>query len=95
MMDERTVVPLPATADSAAGSVPDPAVSLHVVRGVPTAEELAALITVLLAEETGPSDPSRPARSAWSDPARLLPRSPAGASLDRAPGAWRRSFGPV
>ncbi|HEX6525028.1 MAG TPA: acyl-CoA carboxylase subunit epsilon [Streptosporangiaceae bacterium] len=68
---------------------------LRVVRGVPTAEELVALVTVLLAEEDSPAVSSRPGRSPWSDPARLLRGPAARGSLDRGPNAWRRSAGPI
>jgi hypothetical protein len=59
---------------------------LRVVRGNPTAEELAALVAVLLGG--GPDDaggaPASP--SAWNDPAARV-RS----GIHPGPGAWRRS----
>lgn len=49
---------------------------LRVVRGNPTAEEVAALVCVLLLERDGDvSEPVRPARrvrSAWADPVHVL-----------------------
>jgi hypothetical protein len=58
---------------------------LRVVRGEPTAEELAALVAVLAARAA--AAPVRPrARSAWADPAARL-RVP----LAPGPAAWRRS----
>ena len=60
---------------------------LRVVRGDASPEEVAALVTVLLAA-AGPAeqDAGRTARSAWSDPASRLRRP-----VFPAPGAWRRS----
>ncbi len=61
---------------------------LHVVRGNPTAEELAA-ITAVLAALPG-RGAARPApTSAWAD-RRVLLRSP----LTAGPGRWRRSGRP-
>jgi hypothetical protein len=58
---------------------------LRVVRGEPTADELAALIAVVTARAAATTTVARP-RSTWSDPARRLRRPvPPGA------GAWRRS----
>jgi hypothetical protein len=58
---------------------------LRVVRGEPTAEELAALLAVVTARAATSSAVDRP-RSTWSDPARQVRRPvPPGA------GAWRRS----
>jgi Acyl-CoA carboxylase epsilon subunit len=57
---------------------------LRVVRGEPTAEELAALVAVLAAR-AGAEPPPEPLRSAWADPARQLFAPRVG------PGAWRRS----
>jgi len=61
---------------------------LRVVRGEPTAEELAALVAVLAARqraaEAGPGD-TRP-RSQWRNRARNI-RPPIGPG----PGAWRAS----
>ena len=62
--------------------------SLRVVRGQPTAEELAALVAVLSARSAA-VPPAPRARPAWSDPARRLGvRRP-------GPSAWRRSALPA
>jgi hypothetical protein len=58
--------------------------SLRVVRGEPTAEELAALVAVLAARPAAP--PPRRLSSAWADPARRL-----GLTHRPGPAAWRRS----
>jgi Acyl-CoA carboxylase epsilon subunit len=61
---------------------------LAVVRGNPSAEEIAALVAVLTAR-TGPSSAGEAAArpgSAWSARSRLL-REP----LPRGPGGWRAS----
>jgi hypothetical protein len=61
---------------------------LTVVRGNPSAEEIAALVAVLTAR-TGPSSPGETAgrpRNSWSARSRLL-REP----LPRGPGGWRAS----
>ncbi len=57
---------------------------LRVVRGTPTPEELAALITVLAARPT-PPPPAQPTRPLWTDHARRLgvPRP--------GPTTWRAS----
>ena len=60
---------------------------LHVVRGDPSEEELAALVTLLRARSAAADAADRPMpRSAWADPARRL-RAP----VAPGPGAWRRS----
>ncbi|HEY7100554.1 MAG TPA: acyl-CoA carboxylase epsilon subunit [Mycobacteriales bacterium] len=59
---------------------------LRVVRGEPTAEELAALVAVLAARSAAAPEPARRRRSAWADPARRL-----GLAHRAGPGAWRRS----
>jgi hypothetical protein len=61
---------------------------LRVVRGEPTAEELAALVAVLTARSAAVA-PDPPARPAWSDPARRLD------VLRPGPSAWRRSALPA
>jgi hypothetical protein len=63
----------------------EPATLLRVTRGNPTPEELAALVTVLVAV-SGSGEPAAPARrSAWSDPSwRLI-----GPGARR--GGWRAS----
>ena len=62
---------------------------LRVVRGDATAEEIAALVAVLLAARPAVPEAPRPARSvqkAWSGRDSLLRRP-----LSPGPGAWRRS----
>jgi hypothetical protein len=63
---------------------------LRVVRGEPTAEELAALVTVLAARSTAAAAAGRrahaEARSLWRDRSRNV-RPP----LSAGPGAWRAS----
>ena len=62
---------------------------LRVVRGEPTAEELAALVAVLAAK-AGASAPEPPRQlSAWTDRS-LLVRRP----VAHGPGAWRASAFP-
>ncbi|HEV7207439.1 MAG TPA: acyl-CoA carboxylase subunit epsilon [Mycobacteriales bacterium] len=65
---------------------PDP--TLRVVRGRPTAEDLAALVAVVagLASSTGRDPAPSPVRGAWSDPSRAV-RPPVHATA----GGWRRS----
>ena len=58
---------------------------LRVVRGEPTAEELAALVAVVSARGA-PAPSARGVRSAWIDRSRMLRRCP-----PHAPGAWRDS----
>jgi hypothetical protein len=62
---------------------------LRVVRGQPTAEELAALVALFAARSAGTVPAPRP-RSAWADPARRL-----GLTARPGPGAWRRSALPA
>lgn len=60
---------------------------LRVVKGEPTAEQLAALIAVVAARASaGGSAPAAKPRSEWGHPARLH-RPP----LRIGPGAWRAS----
>ena len=72
---------------AAHGSEPsEPPVSLRVVRGDPTPDELAALVTVLAARSG--SAPSRRAGpvSRWADPHRVLR-----VGVPPARGGWRTS----
>ena len=65
---------------------------LRIVRGEPTREELAALVTVLLATRARHAAPPLPPRrpvSAWTDRARALRRP-----LEPGPGRWRASAWP-
>jgi Acyl-CoA carboxylase epsilon subunit len=59
---------------------------LRVIRGDATAEEVAALVAVLMSRAADDEPPPREARSAWSDRSRLVRRP-----LQPGPGAWRRS----
>ena len=58
---------------------------LRVVRGEPSAEELAALVAVVTARASAGGPETTP-RSAWTERARLVRRCPA-----PGPGAWRAS----
>ncbi len=62
---------------------------LRVVRGEPTAEELAALVAVVTARAAA-APPETTPRSAWTDRSRLVRRCPAA-----GPGAWRASGWPA
>ena len=57
---------------------------LRVLRGEPSAEELAALVVVLRAVlvRAGPEDEAPPPQGSWADRAAEVPGRP---------GAWRRS----
>jgi Acyl-CoA carboxylase epsilon subunit len=61
---------------------------LRIVRGDPTPEELAALVTVLAARAAASAAAEPPAapRSAWRDRSRY-----ARTTLPHGPGAWRAS----
>lgn len=60
--------------------------AFRVVRGTPTAEELAALVGVLFSRRAaGSAEPPRPTPSRWR--ASALPNVP----LRPSPGAWRAS----
>ena len=61
---------------------------LTVVRGLPTPEELAAVVAVLLSRPVAPPVAAPPARSRWSGAAGL--RTP----VHAGPGAWRASGDP-
>jgi hypothetical protein len=74
--------------------IPVPEPSLSVVRGNPSADQIAALVTVLsvLSARRGPAGPpgaGEAKRSEWSARYRLL-RAP----LHRGPGGWRASAQP-
>jgi hypothetical protein len=57
---------------------------LRVVRGNPSAQELAALVAVVAARASAGPEPARPARPLWGRPV-LRP------VLTPGPGAWRAS----
>jgi hypothetical protein len=61
---------------------------LRVVRGEPTSEELAALVTVLAARAAAAAAEPPPAEpeSAWRDRSRYVRQT-----LPHGPGAWRAS----
>jgi hypothetical protein len=59
---------------------------LRIVRGVPSDEELAALLAVVAARSGAPAEPEPEVPSAWRDRGALL-RKP----LHPGPGAWRAS----
>ena len=65
---------------------PDAGTVLRVVRGNPTAEELAALVTVLAARSGGGAPPPTRPTSRWAAPQRLVRGHPA-----LARGGWRSS----
>jgi Acyl-CoA carboxylase epsilon subunit len=61
--------------------------TLRIVRGEPTAEELA-VITALVSVAGGEADaPAQPLRGRWSDPAGQLRRP-----ITPGPGAWRAAL---
>jgi hypothetical protein len=60
---------------------------LRIVRGTPTAEEVAALVAVLAAASSTPTAPRRAPRSAWAAPDRVV-RQPL------TQGGWSRSLAP-
>ncbi len=59
---------------------------LRIVRGDPSPEEVAALVTVLAARSGGGGDEAPPQPSAWSRPSFAHARP-----LSVGPGAWRMS----
>ena len=59
---------------------------LRIVRGEPTAEELAALVAVLTARAGGGQAAPEPVRSAWGRPGTSLQ-----GSVPTHPTAWRES----
>ena len=59
---------------------------LRVVKGDATPEEVAALVAVIAALGSGPTQPKPRLRSTWADPAHRM-RTP----LPHGPGAWRSS----
>ncbi|UGQ14436.1 acyl-CoA carboxylase subunit epsilon [Yinghuangia sp. ASG 101] len=59
---------------------------IKIVRGEPTPEELAAIVTVIAARSSAGAPAEAPAPSQWNAPARLV-RTP----LRPGPGAWQAS----
>ena len=72
---------------TAAQDVPDRPV-LRVVRGAPSAEELAALVAVVAARASAGAEPTPPARPLWGRPVLRPVLTP---DLISGPGAWRAS----
>lgn len=72
-----------------AGASAEPQPLIHVTAGHPTAEEIAAISTVLLshARAAPQAPPARP-RSVWADRQRMLAAT---AMPDHGPQGWRRS----
>jgi hypothetical protein len=67
---------------------------IKVERGAPTPEELAAVVALVQARAAAAEsaeDRPRPARGAWSDPARTVP----GAHRRPGPDTWRTSAWPA
>ncbi|MEU7896892.1 acyl-CoA carboxylase subunit epsilon [Nonomuraea sp. NPDC049152] len=62
---------------------------LRIIRGNATAEEIAALVTVLAARHAEPDPPAAPQRQSWRNPARVM-RKP----LVPGKSAWRNSVLP-
>ena len=62
---------------------------LRVVRGDPSAEELAALVAVVTSRASGGDGRRAARRTAWNDPARLV-RGP----VHLGPDGWRASAFP-
>ena len=60
---------------------------LRVVRGQPTAEELAVLTALATAASGAADEPQPPRRGRWNDPSYGLQRP-----LSPGPGAWRASL---
>ena len=57
---------------------------LRVVRGAPSAEELAALVAVVATHASAAAEPEPPVRAPWGRPVLRSPLTP-------GPGAWRVS----
>ena len=67
-------------------TAPDGRPALRIVRGEPTAEELAAVVTVVAAATGGGEAPAEPPRGQWRSRGRNI--RPA---LSHGPDAWRSS----
>ena len=81
------------TAESGAGTgsagTAEPQALLRVVHGNPTAEDLAALVTVLAARRGTGSRPSPEPTSRWADPRRRV-----AGTVATVRGGWRSSYLP-
>ncbi|MWA06630.1 acyl-CoA carboxylase subunit epsilon [Actinomadura sp. LD22] len=67
---------------------------LQVVRGDPSAAEIAALVAVLTARARAAAaarDGGEPRTSRWADRTRLVRATVSGGPRPRGPGAWRAS----
>ena len=64
----------------------EPAPLLAVTRGVPTPDELAAVLVVLASRPAGPANRGSASPSSWSAKSRLVR-----AAVWPGPGAWRAS----
>jgi hypothetical protein len=64
----------------------EPTPLLAVTRGVPTPDELAALLVVLASRPAGPASRGSASPSSWSAKSRLVR-----AAVRPGPGAWRAS----
>ncbi|WP_308166098.1 MULTISPECIES: acyl-CoA carboxylase subunit epsilon [Actinomadura] len=66
---------------------------LQIVRGEPSAEEVAALVAVLTARARAsaqaPDGADTPRPSRWADRSRLVRGTAAGVATPRGPGAWK------
>ena len=71
--------------EASGGEASAPPVALRIVRGTPTAEELAALVIVLAARSGGGRSSSAPV-SRWADPRRLVR-----GTMPPPRGGWRAS----
>jgi len=78
-----------AAGPAGAAGAAEPQALLRVVRGHPTAEELAALVTVLAARSGAGSQPPSGPTSRWADPRRLV-----GGTVPPVRGGWRSSYLP-
>jgi len=68
----------------------EPVPLLAVTRGVPTPEELAAVLVVLATRPAGPASRGGTGPSSWSAKSRMLR-----AAVHPGPGAWRASALPA
>lgn len=92
MSDETSTPQDPPSAPGTSAADEAPARPLlHVVRGTPTDEELAALTAVVASRvAAAQGGPERPvATSAWTERAPLMRQT-----VDHGPGAWRASAWP-
>lgn len=79
-MTSETTTSSEATASAADALVP----AIEVTGGNPTAEEIAAVVTVVLAAASGSAEEPKAARSLWGAPVMRRPHQ-------AGPGAWQHS----